>query len=142
MADNKLPAQMLPVMEGTEPAGHTTQLSCMPMFSCKARLWEICVADDPMLDAEIEVLEIVQDCSSYRLNAYDTPSRISTYRAQLCTMWWPETRALMSSSIEECPTFETYTPHRQATLSVSNTKKVCCPFVPNFAHFTWTRSAA
>ncbi len=56
-----------------------------------------------MLDTVIEVLVIVQDCSSYSLNAYDIPLRMGAYRALLCTFWWPETRAVILLSLSSTP---------------------------------------
>ncbi len=39
-----------------------------------------------MLDTVIEVLEVVQDCSSYSLNSHDTAPCMGTYRALLCSL--------------------------------------------------------
>ncbi len=45
------------------------------------------------------VVQIGQERSSYCLNEPDTPPRMGTYRALLCTRW-PEMRAVLSSPIE------------------------------------------
>ena len=86
--------------KGTEQAIHATQLSCKAMFRFEARLCEHCVAGSTMLDTVIEVLEMVQDCSSYSLKTHDTAPRMGTPRALLCTVCWPETRAVSSIPIE------------------------------------------